>query len=106
MTRKASQHLFSLWYSVDALQLSLQPLLSSLLSLSAREVLGILGIVCSSFLPSLLSHSTLFSRSPLPTLFTYLLSLAGPPLFLAASLLDLLLLSNVFLYIISCSHFF
>lgn len=70
MTWKASLLLFSLWYSVDALHLSLQPLLSSLLSLSAREVLGILGIVCSSFLPSLLSRSTLFSHSLPSTLFS------------------------------------
>lgn len=74
MAWKASQHLFSLWYSVDALHLSLQALLSSLLSLSAREMLGIPGTVCSSFLSSLLSCSPF---SPLTPLFSQLSPLAS-----------------------------
>lgn len=71
MTWKASKHLFSLWYSVGALHLTLQPLLSSLLSLPARGTFGIPGIVCSSFLSSLLSCFSCFSL--LLTLSNYLL---------------------------------
>lgn len=104
MTWKASQHLLSLWYSVDALHLSLQPLLCSVLSLSAREVLGILGIVCSSFLSSLLScspHCPPFLFSSPYTLFTYLpLLLDEPFLFsLLPSLLPSIL--SIYIYILS-----
>ncbi len=73
---------------------------SSLLSLSAREVLGILGIVCSSFLSSLLSCSSLFFLTPLlHTLFTSLL-------LMHLRCFSLLLPISTYLYpLFSCPHF-